>query len=191
LTNPYNAPGADLSQQGGNNAERYQPRVFSTKGRIGRVRYIAYSTAVSMVFVLIFIAIAAMVAMSSSGEGGAAMIGLMAVVLYIPLFAVGFIMAIRRVHDMGHSGWLSLLILVPLVNLWFLFAPGTDGPNEYGPQPVKNSTGVIVAAFSPFILAIVFGILAAIAIPAYQSYVMRAQEAAMQNETPAAEVAPD
>ncbi len=116
---------------------------------------------------------------------------LIGILFYIPLFAVGFIMAIRRVHDMGYSGWLSLLILVPLVNLWFLFAPGTQGPNEYGPPPVKNTTGVIIAAFSPILLSVVIGILAAISIPAYQAYMMKAKAAQGQTAPTPSESVPD
>ena len=65
-------------------------------------------------------------------------------VLGLPLFiaAVGLnaLQAVKRFHDLGQSGWLFLLLLVPVVNvcvgLWLLFGPGTDGANTYGPKPV-------------------------------------------------------
>jgi uncharacterized membrane protein YhaH (DUF805 family) len=45
----------------------------------------------------------------------------------------------KRLHDMGYTGWLSLLSLVPLVGIvmffWMGFAGGKEGPNEYGPDP--------------------------------------------------------
>ena len=188
MNNPYNAPGADLSAHGGDTAP-YQPKVFAMNGRIGRVRYIAYSMGVSMALLFGLVIVGALLAMMMGG-GNEAMMMLLAVLLYIPLIAVAFIMAIRRVHDMGQSGWMSLLILVPLVNLWLLFAPGTHGANEYGPPPVKNSTGVILAAFSPILLSVVVGILAAIAIPAYQAYVMKAKAAQEQAAPVAVEDAP-
>ncbi len=48
--------------------------------------------------------------------------------MIIPSIAV----AIRRMHDTGHSGW---WILVPLANIVFLFLDSQPGENEYGPNP--------------------------------------------------------
>ncbi|WP_426211609.1 DUF805 domain-containing protein [Massilia sp. TWP1-3-3] len=182
MNNPYNAPAADMSVQG-NNVDTYQPQVFAMKGRIGRVRYIAYSVGVSMA-IYFAAAIFGGILMALTGGKQGALIALGFLVI-IPLIAVSFIMAIRRVNDMGQSGWMSLIIVVPLLNLWLLFAPGTPGTNEYGPAPVKNSTGVILAAFSPFLFAVVIGILAAIAIPAYQAYTNKARAALEQSAAPA------
>ncbi len=39
--------------------------------------------------------------------------------------------AIRRVRDLGHSGWWALSIVVPFVGLYFLFAPGTGTLTQY------------------------------------------------------------
>jgi len=42
----------------------------------------------------------------------------------------------KRLHDLGYSGELSLFILIPILGeflyLILLFAPGKEGPNEYG-----------------------------------------------------------
>ena len=46
----------------------------------------------------------------------------------IPSIAV----AVRRMHDSGHSGW---WILCPLVNIVFLFLDSQADSNEYGPNP--------------------------------------------------------
>lgn len=50
-----------------------------------------------------------------------------------------YMVTIRRLHDMGNSGWLALLWFVPLISLvWWivlLIGPGTDGPNKYGQEP--------------------------------------------------------
>jgi hypothetical protein len=84
--------------------------------------------------------------------------------------------AIQRCHDCDKSGWLVLLMLVPLLNMFFAlyltFMPGTDGPNRFGARPVPNSAGaIILACLFPLI---VIGILAAVAIPAYNQYSARA-----------------
>ena len=47
----------------------------------------------------------------------------------------------KRWHDRGKSGWWTLIILVPVVGgIWILVElgclSGTDGPNQYGPDPL-------------------------------------------------------
>lgn len=53
--------------------------------------------------------------------------------MLIPLIAV----AVRRMHDQDRSGW---WILVPIVNIVFLFIDGTRGPNRFGPDPKGRDT---------------------------------------------------
>lgn len=54
----------------------------------------------------------------------------------VPSIAVG----VRRLHDLGRSGWWLLIILIPLIGflilLFFFVQKGTDGPNEHGPDPL-------------------------------------------------------
>ena len=56
--------------------------------------------------------------------------------VYAAMLYFTFIFTIRRLHDRNHSGWLSLLLLVPLANigiaLYLLFAPGDAQSNAYG-----------------------------------------------------------
>jgi hypothetical protein len=48
----------------------------------------------------------------------------------------------RRLHDTGRSAWWLLIGLVPLVGflvlLWWFVQKGTDGSNEYGPDPLAG-----------------------------------------------------
>jgi uncharacterized membrane protein YhaH (DUF805 family) len=37
-------------------------------------------------------------------------------------------------HDVNKSGW---FILIPVYNLILYFTPGTEGSNEYGPDPKR------------------------------------------------------
>lgn len=39
---------------------------------------------------------------------------------------------IRRCHDLGKNGWYAILVYIPLVPLYFIFARGTKGRNMYG-----------------------------------------------------------
>ena len=47
--------------------------------------------------------------------------------------------AIRRLHDVGKSGWFLFVALIPLVGpIWLLILAckdGDPGPNLYGPNP--------------------------------------------------------
>ena len=52
----------------------------------------------------------------------------------IPSLAVG----VRRLHDIGKSGWWLLISLIPIVGLWLLVLLITDsqhGTNQYGSTP--------------------------------------------------------
>lgn len=66
--------------------------------------------------------------------------GLYMLVVLIPSIAVG----IRRLHDIGKSGWMLLVGLIPIVGaIWLivLFVKDSDpGKNEYGPNPKKIET---------------------------------------------------
>ena len=46
----------------------------------------------------------------------------------------GIAVAIRRMHDVGKSGW---FMLIPFYNLYLAVTEGDKGTNEYGPDP-KN-----------------------------------------------------
>ncbi|MBR2519581.1 MAG: DUF805 domain-containing protein [Selenomonadaceae bacterium] len=52
-----------------------------------------------------------------------------------------YMLMIRRLHDLNKTGWLALLVLVPVVNVFFalylLFAPGSVGANDYGADPLE------------------------------------------------------
>lgn len=46
---------------------------------------------------------------------------------------------IKRLHDMNMSGWVVLLVIIPLVGfilgLGLLIGSGTKGPNKFGTEP--------------------------------------------------------
>jgi len=158
--NPYQAPAAAVADAG----DETQPvKIFSVSGRIGRARYVAWGFAFYMLFGII---------MGVAGALGQAA-GVILIVAWLALVVIAFMLTVQRCHDFNTSGWLSLLMLVPLVNLIFLFIPGTDGPNRFGAPTPPNTVGVLIGAWLIPVVAII-GVLAAIAIPAYQDYQRRA-----------------
>jgi len=86
---------------------------------------------------------------------------------------VGVMIGVQRLHDIGWSGWLLLLTLVPVIggvfSLLMFLIPGSTAANRFGPPPPPNSTAVKVLALL-WLAVIVLGIVAAIAIPAYMGY---------------------
>jgi len=167
--NPYRAPAAAVADA----SEQYQEvRVFAVSGRIGRARYIAYTLGLSLLFGAVIGVVATML-----GAVG----GILAIIGYIGLLVLMFMLTIQRAHDFNTSGWLSLLVLVPLANFIFWFIPGTDGDNRFGAQTPPNSVLVLIAAWLVPVFFVV-GILAAIALPAYQDYTKRAQERQFQKK---------
>lgn len=49
----------------------------------------------------------------------------------------------KRWHDRGKSGWWTLIVLIPFIGaIWALvelgFLRGTEGPNQYGPDPLAS-----------------------------------------------------
>jgi len=100
---------------------------------------------------------------------------------YGAIMVISFLLTIQRCHDFNVTGWLSLILLIPLVPLIFWFIPGSKGKNDYGPPPPPNrGSGVVVVVL--LVSVFVLGILAAIAIPAYQEYVERARQVQMESE---------
>lgn len=70
---------------------------------------------------------------------GMALYGMYALAVLIPSLAV----AVRRLHDVGKSGWFLLIALIPIIGgIWLLVLLCTDsvaGENEYGPNPKTGS----------------------------------------------------
>lgn len=176
--NPYMTPEAVV---GMTSDERYQPKVFSVSGRIGRLRYLAYTTGVNLVVMSIMVGLGAAVGAAAGAEPQGAPTGLafggISVLLYLALVVFAVIFGKRRINDLNKSAWLLLLFLVPVVNLflaiYLVFFKGTEGENDYGPAPVPNTLGVTILGL---VMPLVFLVatVSAIVIPAYQAY----QEAA-------------
>jgi uncharacterized membrane protein YhaH (DUF805 family) len=65
--------------------------------------------------------------------------GLFYLVYAFAVLLPGLAVMVRRLHDVGKSGWMFLVALIPLIGgIWLLVLLCTDstpGENEYGPNP--------------------------------------------------------
>lgn len=157
---PYSAPQSQVTD---GYAEFGELNPFGIQGRIGRLRYIAWSFVLMLALMPVYgIAAGVMVGISEVLGG----VLLFAVLIAAIVFSV--MIGVQRLHDIGWSGWLWLLNLIPLVNTVFailmLVMPGTQGQNNYGPPPPANSTGVLVLAWL-MLGFMILAVVAAIAVP--------------------------
>ena len=176
--NPYSPPGAAVADfqdtEGADDGVQPVP-FFSHRGRVGRLRYLAYMT---FGYFLVILG-SGLLGMVMGIAGAAKYAALAGGVVAIPYLVYWFLLTIQRSHDMGWNGWTSLLILIPFVGLIWIFKGGTAGRNDYGLPPPPNTTAVKIGAFL-FPAIFVIGMLAAIALPAYMQYSAKAKAAQMK-----------
>lgn len=155
---------------------------LSPNGRFGRLSYLGWNMLMTFSLLIIIGMIAAFspgLLMDSSALAGSSMVAAVLIgFAYLVMLYLSFVFTIRRLHDRNHTGWLSLLILIPLVNLIFIlyliFAKGDDRPNQYGPRRSTRTWEKVLGWL--YFLIFPLAILAAIALPAYQDYVTQAQQ---------------
>jgi uncharacterized membrane protein YhaH (DUF805 family) len=151
---PYAPPQAAVGEAV---AEVGDLKVFSTDGRIGRLRYLAWS------LVLMFAASGVMAVVAIAASISEVLGGLLGIAVVIGMLVVSVQIGAQRLHDIGWSGWLLLLNIVPIINsvfwLLMLVIPGTLGANRFGPPQPANSTAVKVLA-GLFLALLLAGVLA-------------------------------
>jgi uncharacterized membrane protein YhaH (DUF805 family) len=57
----------------------------------------------------------------------------------LALFIPGLAVSVRRLHDTGRSGWMMLIVFIPLIGfIWLIVLMASDGifgNNQYGQNP--------------------------------------------------------
>lgn len=116
---------------------------FSFNGRIRRIEYFLsclLGGAVTAIAFWLGVGTSLIGASQNSGSG----FGIGVLIGFSALIGgIWFTIAqdVKRLHDVDKSGWLIILLLIPIVNfilgLYMLLADGTVGPNRYGNDP-KN-----------------------------------------------------
>ncbi|MGB1111188.1 MAG: DUF805 domain-containing protein, partial [Gammaproteobacteria bacterium] len=83
---------------------------------------------------------------------------LITIIAAIPSLLFGIFWASQRAHDFNASGWLAILVFLPLVNLIFWFIPGKAAANDYGPPPPANSVGVKILFWLMMVFLVLGGL---------------------------------
>jgi uncharacterized membrane protein YhaH (DUF805 family) len=103
-------------------------------GRARRTEYWMF-----VLFNFIFIIIATILDNILGLTFGALPYGVFYLLYALAVLIPGLAVAVRRLHDIGKSGWMILISLIPIVGaIWLLVLLVTDsnpGENEYGPNP--------------------------------------------------------
>jgi uncharacterized membrane protein YhaH (DUF805 family) len=77
------------------------------------------------------------------------LVGGLSSLVTIALLVPGLAVAVRRLHDVGMSGWWLLIGAVPFIGLVilviFLVQPGAVGSNRFGPDPKVSDRAPAVA----------------------------------------------
>jgi uncharacterized membrane protein YhaH (DUF805 family) len=108
--------------------------VFSFDGRVGRALFAGGN---ALIYALLFGLTGLFVFLWPAPETPPEILGNFVLPSFFALFVWSkFALAAKRYHDVGVSGWYSLLLLIPFVGLlvfiYLLFAQGQQRDNDYG-----------------------------------------------------------
>lgn len=72
-------------------------------------------------------------------------LGIIAIVIMLAVLIPSIAVAVRRLHDIGKSGWWYLLVFIPLIGAlvliyWFI-QPGQSEDNQWGANPLGAGHG--------------------------------------------------
>ena len=108
------------------------------KGRARRREYWMFYLFCTLIITAIVLAIMFITVFASTQGLGSSLVLVLQIVnllMVLPYLAV----TVRRLHDVGKSGWMWFIQLIPLIGgIWLLVLLVTDsqpGTNKYGPNP--------------------------------------------------------
>ncbi len=117
-------------------------------GRARRREYWWFNLIVGIIAIVFYILVFLTLVPATNtdqGQSGLALVlyvvfGLFFLAMIIPSWSV----SVRRLHDVGKSGWWIFINLVPFIGeIWYLVLMFTDsqpGDNQYGPNPKLATT---------------------------------------------------
>lgn len=131
--------------------------VFALPNRLNRTKHFAVvGIYYWLLFIIVFMAKENILSMSPILKN------LILLCFGIFYFVTFFLLTIKRLHDFNRSGWLSLLLWIPIIGwIWGLcmfLLSGTKGVNKFGPQPSKASKleCIIALLWIPILITILY-----------------------------------
>ena len=115
--------------------------LFSLEGRYNRAKYFWSSLAVGVIEYILSFILGLAVGYAGGDQFTA---GILSLFISVPAFLLIAFLTVKRLHDIGKSGWHYWLLLIPLYNIYLglilLFQKGETGENQYGPDPLMPTT---------------------------------------------------
>lgn len=116
---------------------------FSPKGRLRRLPYFLYGLVIGLVNGVLGVVagyLSDQLQIDMQQPDYLAIMFIVGILIFfIILIYSSWVLGMKRFHDLDHSGWWMLLLLVPIVGffviLYLLFFKGTEGPNRFGNSP--------------------------------------------------------
>lgn len=109
---------------------------FSGHGRASRKEYWSF-----MLFATLFLAAAFFIDVAIGAYSEDIGLGLFSSIVGLGLVIPNFAVSVRRAHDLGRTGYISVLLLLPFLQwalmIYFLF-PGEPEENQYGMDPTLS-----------------------------------------------------
>ena len=103
-------------------------------GRARRKEYWMF-TLFNIIFAIVAMLLDNVLGIAMAEIGYGPLYGLYTLAVFIPGLAV----SVRRLHDVGKSGWMILIVLIPIIGaIWLIVLLVTDsnsGENQYGSNP--------------------------------------------------------
>ncbi len=103
-------------------------------GRARRKEYWMF-TLFNIIFAIVAMILDNVLGIAMAEIGYGPLYGLYTLAVFIPGLAV----SVRRLHDVGKSGWMILIVLIPIIGaIWLIVLLVTDsnlGENKYGSNP--------------------------------------------------------
>ena len=107
-------------------------------GRARRSEY-WYFALFNVIFSLVATILDNVLGIALEGIGYGPLYGLYVLAMLIPGIAV----TVRRLHDVGKSGWMYFIVLIPIIGaIWILvllFTDSQQGENKWGQNPKETS----------------------------------------------------
>lgn len=119
---------------------------FKYQGRASRSEFWWFYLFTILTLIALFV-LGGVIASLTNSNGGqstsnvmSGVFGLLFLLYFIGIFLPTLSLIVRRLHDSDKSGWFLLLAFVPfggIVLLVFYCLPGTQGPNQFGDDPLR------------------------------------------------------
>ena len=122
-------------------------KLFSYQGRIGVMRYNARLIQIS--FFMGLAALGIFGSLATENDIVIAVGGIVSVVLLLVCVWVMTYQTIKRMHDLGLSGWYQLIGAIPLIGafwiLYYMLKPGKDEGNKFGNRRAATTVDKVFA----------------------------------------------